>query len=74
LGALDRNFDTLSHARRLRCGDRCQALILSLLTRLAALWFILQAFVMEKDLFAGSPDKALTTIDALDGAILIFIF
>jgi hypothetical protein len=74
LSALDRNLDTLPHTRRLGCGNRCQALILSLLARLAALWLILQAFVMEKDLFTGCPDKVLTAIDAFDCAILIFIF
>jgi hypothetical protein len=58
----------------LRSGNGRQTFILCLLAGLASLRLILEPFVMEEDLFACSPNKVLTTIDALNGAILIFIF
>jgi hypothetical protein len=72
LGALDRNFDALSHSRRLRGRDRSQSFIFRLLAGLAALWFVFEPFVVKEDLLAGSPGKVLVTIHTMDCTVFIF--
>ena len=72
LCALNRNLDALPHAGSLRGGDGSQPFILRLLARLATLRFVLQSLVMEKCLFAGSPDEILVTVYALDAAVWMF--
>ncbi|HEU0253932.1 MAG TPA: hypothetical protein VFR12_12935, partial [Pyrinomonadaceae bacterium] len=52
LGALYRNFDTLSHSRRL-CGcNSCEPFILGLLARLTTFGFVLQAFIVKEYLLS----------------------
>ena len=72
LGAVDGNFDALSHTGGLRGGDGGEAFILGLLARLAALRFVLQSLVMKEDLLPGRPDEILTAVDTVYGAILEF--
>ena len=74
LGALYRDFDALSHSRRLRCCDCREAFVLSLFAGLAPLWFVFQSLVVEENLFTRSPDEVLVTVYAFDKAILIFTF
>jgi hypothetical protein len=70
LGAGHRHFNTLLDSRNLSGRYRRQAIILGLLARLAALWFVLQTLVVEKYLFAAGPNKRLVAIDASDRSIL----
>jgi len=72
LSALDRNFDSLSYSRRLRGCNRSQSFVFSLLARLAALWFVLQPFIVKEYLLAGSPNEILVTIYTSDRTVLIF--
>jgi len=50
--------------------DGRKAIVLGLLARLAALWFVLQALVVKEDLLADGPDKLFTAIYAFESAIL----
>jgi hypothetical protein len=70
LRALNRDFYALAHARSLRRRNRRESLILGLLAWLAALGFVLQTLVVEKDLLAAGPDKILCTVYALDRSII----
>ena len=72
LSALHRNFYALSHSRGLRSRNSSQAFILGLFARLASLWFVFEALVVEKYLLSRSPNKVLVTVYALDCPILIF--
>lgn len=74
LSALHRNFDSLPHSSTLRCRNRSQPFILCLLAWLTTLRFVLETFVMKKDLFAGRPDKIFSAINTLDGTILVVGF
>ena len=70
LRALDGDLDALSDARRLRGGDGREAFVLGLLAWLAALRLVLQTFVVEEELFAGSPVELLTAVNTKYRAIL----
>lgn len=72
LRALDGDFDALAHAGCLCGGDGREAFVLGLLAGLTSLGFVLKTLVVKKDLFASSPNKILSTINALDIAILEF--
>jgi hypothetical protein len=71
-GASDRNFDSLSNARRLRESKRSKPLILGLLTLCATLGRVLELLIAEKDLFADRPGKILAAVDATNTTILEF--
>jgi hypothetical protein len=70
LGASDSNFDPLFDSGNLGCRDRRQPIVLCLFAWLATFRFVLQTFVMKKDLLAGRPNERLVAIDAGDGSIL----
>jgi hypothetical protein len=70
LCTIDGNFDALPHACGLCGSDGRETFILGLLAGLASLRFVLQTFVVEKDLFASRPRKILTAIDAMNSAVL----
>lgn len=70
LRALHGHLYSLAHAGRLRRGNRGEPLILGLLTGLTSFGFVFEPFVVEENLFAGSPDEHLAAIHALDTAIL----
>jgi hypothetical protein len=70
LCTVDGNFDALPHACGLCGGDGREAFVLGLLAGLAALRLVLQALVVEKDLFASRPRKILAAIDAMNRAVL----
>ncbi|HVS20458.1 MAG TPA: hypothetical protein VHD88_01355 [Pyrinomonadaceae bacterium] len=50
--------------------DMAEAIVLRLLARLAALWLVLQTFVVKEDLFASGPNEVLATINTSDRSIL----
>ena len=66
------DFDPLAHTGSVRRRDGRQSLILCLLANLATLWGVLQSLIVKKYLFAGSPQKALTTVDALEVFVMKF--
>jgi hypothetical protein len=70
LSASDGNFDPLFDSGNLGRGDRRQPIVLCLFAWLAPFRFVLQTFVMKKDLLAGGPDKRLAAIDTVDRSIL----
>ena len=70
LGAGHSHFDTLLDSRDLSGRYRRQAIVLGLLTWLAALWFVFQTFVVKKYLFAAGPNKRLAAIDAGNRSVL----
>ncbi len=70
LGAGHGHLYTLLDSGNLSGRYRCQAIVLRLLTGLAALWFVLQTLVVEKNLFAAGPNKRLAAIDASDRSVL----
>jgi hypothetical protein len=70
LGAGHGHFDPLFDSRNLGGGDCRQPIIFRLFAGLATFRFILQTFVVEKDLLAGCPDEWLAAIDAGDRSIL----
>src|SRR5260370_26214943 len=47
-----------------------KGIVLRLLKGLAAFWFVIQALVVEKNLFADGPNKRLAAIDASDRSVL----
>ena len=72
LRALHGDLNALTDSRCLRRGNCCQPFVFRLLTRLAALGFVLQTLVVEKGLFSRCPDEILVTVYAPDRAIGIF--
>ena len=70
LGAGHGHFYALLDSGNLSGRYRRQAVVLGLLTGLAALWFVLQTLVVEKYLFATGPNKRLAAIDARDRSVL----
>jgi hypothetical protein len=50
--------------------DGRETIVLGLLAGLAALWFVLQTFVMKENLLAHGPDKLFTAVYAFDSSIL----
>lgn len=66
LSANNRYFDSLSDAGVMRGRDGRQSFVLCLLAQLAALWWVLQSFVVKEDLFAGGPDKLFAAIYAIN--------
>jgi hypothetical protein len=72
LGALNRDLYSLANAGGLRCGNRGEAFVLSLLAGFATLGFVLQSFVMKEDLLASRPDEILSAVNTLDWTIIKF--
>jgi hypothetical protein len=70
LRAIDGHLDALAHPGGLCGGDGGEPLVFRLLTGLAPLRFVPQALVVKKYLFAGRPNKILSTVNALNGAVL----
>jgi hypothetical protein len=70
LGAGDGNFDPLFASGKVGRGDSSEPIILSLFAWLATFRFVLETFVVKKDLLAGSPNERLGAIDAGDRSIL----
>ena len=70
LGAGHSHFNPLLDSGNLGRGYRREPIVLSLFAGLTTFWFVLQAFVVKKYLFADSPNEWLTAIDACDRSIL----
>jgi len=70
LGACDSNFDPLFDAGKLGFRDGGQAIILCLFAWFATFRFVLQTFVVKKDLLTGRPNERFVAIDAGDRSIL----
>jgi len=70
LGARHGHFDPLFDSGNLGRGDCRQPIIFRVFAGLATFGFVLQTFVVEKDLLTGRPDEWLAAIDAGDRSIL----
>ncbi len=69
---VDRDFDSLPHARSLSSSYSRQPFVLRLLTFLATLGWILKFLIAEKGLFSDSPNEIDTAVDAEDRLIVKF--
>jgi hypothetical protein len=72
LGAHHGDFNPLPHSRRVGSGDGGQPFVLRLLAGLASLGWILQSFIVKENLFTGSPNEFLATINTQDFLIIEF--
>lgn len=66
------DLNPLSNSGRMRRGDSGQAFVLRLFARLAALWWILQSFIVKENLLTGGPYEFLAAINTNDLLIIKF--
>jgi hypothetical protein len=70
LGAGNSNLDPLFDSGNLSSRDGRQPIVLCLFAWLTTFRFVLQTFVVKKDLLAGRPNERLVAVYAVDRSIL----